>query len=42
MKAFIYFNNKDKGLDYNGEMTDNAKNDFYEANIDYESKYCNH
>ena len=97
MKAYIYFNSKSKGLDYNGEgpymlmtednkcigkhycssrgfanhdlttwrmkelqennisevfsngelvwknntMTDNAKKEFYVANADYESKYCN-
>lgn len=98
MKAFIYFNSKLKGLDYDGEgsyvlvteddkcigshlcssrrfanhdltewrlkelrennisevysngelvwkdneMTNDAKNAFYKANSDYESKYCNH
>lgn len=97
MKAYIYFNNKSKGLDYNGEgqyvlvteddkcigshycssrgfanhdltewrleelqennisevysngeliwenqeMTKDAKDEFYKANADYESKYCN-
>ena len=100
MKAFIYFNEKPKGLDYDGEgvyvlvteddkcigshycssrwfanydltasknrlknlnennisevysngelvwkdneMTNDAKNGFFKANEDYESKYCNH
>lgn len=97
MKAYIYFKNKSKGLDYNGEgqyvlvteddkcigshccssrgfanhdltewrlkelqennisevysngelvwknneMTEDAKKEFYDANVDYESKYCN-
>lgn len=26
----------------NNEMTNDAKNDFYKANIDYENKYCNY